>query len=97
MATPEIAEGLKQINSLIDLSVRIEADEIEPPARSEIDSLFDRIRSALATVALSLQVVGTNSILYQHRVTSALAELEKEIEQSEIEQRPIRFPPPNTG
>jgi hypothetical protein len=97
VVTPEIVEGLEQINSLIDLSRKIEADEIKLPPRPEIDSLFDRIGDALSTIALSLEVVGTNSILYQYRVTSAIAALKKEIEQSEIEQRPMRFPPPDTG
>jgi len=94
--TPEIVEGLKQINSLIDLRQKIENDEIELPSRPDIDSLFDKIGDALSTIALSLEVVGTNSILYQYRMTSAIKALEKEIEQSEIEQRPMRFPPPNS-
>jgi hypothetical protein len=94
--TPEIVEGLKQINSLIDLSQKIQNDEIELPSRLDIDSLFDKVGHALATIGLSLEVVGTNSILYQYRVTSAINALQKEIEQSEIEQRPMRFPPPNS-
>lgn len=94
--TPEIVEGLRQINSLIALSQKIENNEIELPPRLEIDSLFDRIKDAISTIGLSLEVVGTNSILYQYRVTSAIEALQKEIEQSEIEQRPMRFPPPNT-
>jgi hypothetical protein len=94
--TPEIVEGLRQINSLIDLSQKIENNEIELPPRFEIDSLFDRIKDALSTIGLSLEVVGTNSILYQYRTTSFIDALRKEIEQSEIEQRPMRFPPPNT-
>lgn len=94
--TPEIVEGLKKINSLIDLSQKIETDETELPPRLEIDSLFDKIGDALATIGLGLEVVGTSSILYQYRVTSAIEALRKEIEQSEIEKRPMRFPPPNT-
>ena len=94
--TPEIVEGLKQINSLIDLSQKVENDEIELPPRLDIDSLFGKIGDALSTIGLSLEVVGTNSILYQYRVTSAIKALQKEIEQSEIEQRPMRFPPPNS-
>ena len=94
--TPEIVEGLKQINSLMGLLQKIENDEIEFPSRLDIDSLFDKIGDALNTVAASLEVVGTNSILYQYRMTSAIKALEKEIEQSEIEQRPMRFPPPNS-
>lgn len=94
--TPEIVEGLKQINSLMGLLQKIENDEIEFPSRLDIDSLFDKIGDALNTVAASLEVVGTNSILYQYRMTSAIKALEKEIEQAEIEQRPMRFPPPNS-
>lgn len=94
--TPEIVEGLKQINSLIDLRQKIENDEIELPSSLDIDSLFDKIGNALSTIALSLEVVGTNSILYQYKMTSAIEALKKEIEQSDIEQRPIRFPPPNS-
>ena len=94
--TPEIVEALKQINSLIDLSQKIETGEAELPPRLEIDRLFDKIGNALATIGLGLEVVGTSSILYQYRVTSAIEALRKEIEQSEIERRPMRFPPPNT-
>jgi hypothetical protein len=94
--TPEIVEGLKQINSLIELSQKIETDEIKLPPRLEIDSLFNRIGDALSTIGLSLEVVGTNYILYQYGMASAIEALRKELEQSEIEQRPMRFPPPNT-
>jgi len=94
--TPEIIQGLEQINSLIDLSQKIESDEIELPSHVDIDSLFDKIGDSIATIALSLEVVGTKSILYQHKITSTMNALRKEIEQSEIEQRPIRFPPPNS-
>jgi len=94
--TPEIIEGLEQINSLIDLSQKIENDEIELPSHLDIDSLFDKIGNSIATVALSLEVVGTNSILYQHKITATMNALRKELEQSEIEQRPVRFPPPNS-
>ncbi len=94
--TPEIVEGLKQINSLIDLRQKIEDDEIELPSSLDIDSLFDKVGNALSVIALSLEVVGTNSILYQYRITSAIEALKKEIEQADIEQRPIRFPPPNS-
>ena len=93
--TPEIVEGLKQINSLIDLSKKIETTEIQLPSRLDIDSMFDKIRNALSTIALSLEVVATNSIIYQHTMTNAIKALEKEIEQSDIEQRPMRFPPSN--
>ena len=81
---------------MLGLSQKIENDEIELPPRPDIDSLFDKIHDALATIGLSLEVVGTNSILYQYRVTSAIEALKKEIQQSEIEQRPMRFPPPNS-
>ena len=91
--TPEIVEGLQLINSLIDLSQKIENDEIEIPSRLDIDSLFDKVGKALATIGLSLEVVGTDSILFQYRVTSDINALHKEIEQSEIEKRPMRFPP----
>lgn len=94
--TPEIVEGLEQIDSLIDLSQKIENDEIELPSHLDIDSLFDKVGNAISTIGLSLEVVGTNSILYQYRMTSTINALKKEIEQAEIEQRPIRFPPPNS-
>lgn len=94
--TPETIEGLQLINSLLGLSQKIENDEIELPPRLEINNLFHKIGDALSTIGLSLEVVGTNSILYQYRVTSAINALQKEIEQSEIEQRPMRFPPPNS-
>lgn len=94
--TPEIIEGLEQMNSLIDLSQRIEDNEIELPSHLDIDSLFDKVGNALATIGLGLEVVGSNSILFQYKMTSAINALRKEIEQSEIEQRPIRFPPPNS-
>lgn len=94
--TPEIVEGLEQINSLIDLSQKIKNDEIELPSHLDIDSLFDKVGNALATIGLGLEVVGINSILYQYKMTSVINALRKEIEQSEIEQRPIRFPPPNS-
>lgn len=94
--TPEIIEGLERINSLIDLSQKIENDEIELPSHLDIDSLFDKVGNSISTIGLSLEVVGTNSILYQYRITSTINALKKEIEQAEIEQRPIRFPPPNS-
>ena len=94
--TPEIVEDLEQINSLIDFSQKIENDEIELPSHLDIDSLFDKVGNAIATIGLSLEVVGTNSILYQYRMTSTINALKKEIEQAKIEQRPIRFPPPNS-
>lgn len=91
--TPEIIEGLNQINSLLDLCKRIENNETELPSRLDIDNLFDKIGDALTTLAAGLEVVGAHSILYEYRMTSAIKELEKEIEQAEIEQRPIRLPP----
>ena len=94
--TPEIIEGLEQINSLIDLSQKIKNDEIELPSHLDIDSLFDKVGNSISTIGLSLEVVGTNSILYQYRITSTINALKKEIEQAEIEQRPIRLPPPNS-
>ncbi len=94
--TPEIIEGLNQINSLLDLYKRIENNEINLPSCLDIKNLFDKIGDALSTLAAGLEVVGTYSILYEYRITSAFKELEKEIEQAEIEQRPIRFPPPNS-
>lgn len=94
--TPEILEGLEQINSLIDLCQKIKDDQIEVPSHLSIDSLFDKVGNSISTVGLSLEVVGTNSILYQYRFTSRINALKKEIEQAEIEQRPIRFPPPNS-
>ncbi len=83
--TPEIVEGLKQINSLLDLCQKIENDEIALPPRHYIDNLFDKIREALSTIGLSLKVGGTNSILYQYRITSARKALEKDIDQAYIE------------
>jgi len=62
--TPEIIEGLKQINSLIDLSQKIENDEIELPPHLEINNLFDKVGDALATIGVGLEVVGTNFILF---------------------------------
>lgn len=94
--TPEIVEGLKQINSLLDLCQKIEKDEIELPSRLEIDGLFNKIGDALSTVGAGLEVVGTHSILFQNRMTSSIKALKKEIEQAEIEQRSIRFPPPDS-
>jgi KaiC/GvpD/RAD55 family RecA-like ATPase len=81
---------------LIDLSQKIENDEIELPSRLDIDSLFNKVGNALATIGLGLEVVGINSILFQYKMTSAINALRKEIEQSEIEQRPISFPPQNS-
>lgn len=94
--TPEIVEGLKQINSLLDLRQKIENDEIELPSRLDIDNLFGKIGNALNTIGAGLEVVGTYSILYQYRMINAIEALKKEIEQADIEQRPIRFPPPNS-
>jgi len=94
--TPEIVEGLKQINSLLDLYQKIENDETELPSRLDIDSLFDKIADALNTISLSLKLVGTNSILYQYRMLNTIETLKREIEQADAEQRPIRFPPPNS-
>jgi len=94
--TPQIVEDLEQINSLIDLSQKVENDEIELPSHLDIDSLFDKVRNALSTIALSIELVGTNSILYQYRMASTIDALKKEIEQAKIEQRPMRFPPPNS-
>ena len=94
--TPEIVEGLKQISSLLDLYQKVENNEVELPSRIDIDNLFDKIGEALITIAASLQVVGTRSILYQYRMTSAIESLKNEIEQAEAEQRPIRFPPPKS-
>lgn len=94
--TPEIIEGLEQMNSLIDLSRKMKTDEIELPSRLDIDSLLDKVGNSISTIGLSLEVVGTNSILYQYRTTGAINALKKEIEQAEIEQRPIRLPPPNS-
>ncbi|MFC1893970.1 hypothetical protein ACFLYR_08155, partial [Chloroflexota bacterium] len=53
--TPEIVEGLKQINSLLDLCQKIEKDEIELPPRLEIDGLFNKIKDALSTVGAGLE------------------------------------------
>jgi len=94
--TPEIVENLQLINSLIDLSQKIENDEIELPSRLDADSLFDKIGDALSTIALSLEVVGTHSILYQYRMTNAIESLKSELEQADAEQRPMRFPPTNS-
>jgi hypothetical protein len=94
--TPQDVEDLQQVNSLIDLFQKVENDEIELPSRLDIDSLFDKVGNALSTIALSIEVLGTNSILYQHRIASNIAALKKELDQSEIEQRPFRFPPPNS-
>jgi len=95
--TPEIIEGLNQINSLLDLYKRIENNETELPSRLDIDNLFDKIGDALTTLVAGLEIVGTHSILYQHRMESAIKALEKEIEQAEAEQRPIRLPPPHSA
>ena len=94
--TPQTIEDLKQINSLIDLAQKVENDEIELPSHLDIDSLFDKVRNAISTISLSIELVGTNSILYQYRISSNINALKKEIDQAEIEQRPMRFPPPNS-
>jgi len=94
--TPEIIENLQLINSLIDLCQKIENNEIELPPRHDIDNLFDKITEALSTIGVSLEVVGTNSILYQYRMLNTIETLKREIEQADAEQRPIRFPPPNS-
>lgn len=94
--TPEIIEGLQLLNSLIDLNQKIEKDEIELPSRLDIDSLFNKIGDALTTVAASLEVVGTHSILYQYGILNKIEALKREIGQADAEQRPMRFPPPNS-
>jgi len=94
--TPEIIENLQLINSLIDLCQKIENNEIELPPRHDIDNLFDKITEALSTIGAGLEVVGTNSILYQYRMLNTIETLKREIEQADAEQRPIRFPPPNS-
>ena len=94
--TPEIIENLQLINSLIDLCQKIENNEIELPPRHDIDNLFDKITEALSTIGAGLEVVGTNSILYQYRMLNTIETLKREIEQADTEQRPIRFPPPNS-
>lgn len=78
--TPEIVEGLKQINSLIDLCQKVENNEIELPPRHDIDTLFDKIREALSTIGAGLEVVATNSILYQYRMLNTIEALKKEID-----------------
>lgn len=94
--TLEDVENIQLINSLIDLCQKVENNEIELPSRHDIDSLFDKIQEALATIAAGLEVVGTHAILYQYRMINAIESLKKEIEQADIEQRPIRIPPPNS-
>jgi len=94
--TPEIEENLQLINSLIDLCQKVENNEIELPPRHDIDNLFDEITEALSTIGAGLEVVGTNSILYQYRMLNTIEALKKEIDQADIEQRSIRFPPPNS-
>jgi len=94
--TPEIIENLQLINSLIDLCQKIENNEIELPPRHDIDNLFDKITEALSTIGAGLEIVGTNSILYQYRMLNTIETLKREIEQADAEQRPIRFPPPNS-
>lgn len=94
--TPETIEGLKQINSLLDISQRLEKDEVELPSSLEIEDLFNKISDALSTVAAGLVVVGTQYIMFQNRMTSSIKALKKELEQAEIEQRPMRFPPSNS-
>ena len=94
--TSEIIEKLQLINSLIDLCQKIENNEMELPPRTDIDSLFDKIGDALSTIGAGLEVIGTYSILYQYRMMNAIEALKKEIGQADAEQRPIRFPPPNS-
>jgi hypothetical protein len=94
--TPGIIEKLQLINSLIELCEKIESGESELPPRADIDSLFDSIGEALATIGAGLEVIGTYSILYQYRMTNAIEALEREIRQADTEQRPIHFPPPKS-
>lgn len=93
--TPEILDGLKQINSLLDLYQKIENDETELPSRRDIDSLFDNIKDALATLSAALEIVGSHSVIFEYRMTGAIEALKNELKQAEAEQRPVRFPPPN--
>ena len=95
--TPEIKENLQLLNSLIELYQKIETDEIELPSRQDINSLFDKIGDALSTVGAGLEIVATNAILYQHSMISNIEALKREIEQADIEQRPIRIPPQNNS
>lgn len=94
--TPGIIEKLQLINSLIELCEKIESGESELPPRTDIDSLFDSIGEALATIGAGLEVIGTYSILYQYRMTNAIEALKREIGQADTEQRPIHFPPPKS-
>lgn len=96
LITPEDAEDVQQINSLIDLSKKIENDEIELPSHLEIDSLFGRVQNAISTMGAGLEVVATRAILYQYSIANAINRLKKELDQSKIEQRPMRFPPPDS-
>jgi len=93
---PGIIEKLQLINSLIGLCEKIESGESELPPRTDIDSLFDSIIEALATIGSGLEVIGTDSILYQYRMRNAIEALKTEIGQADAEQRPIHFPPPKS-
>lgn len=92
----ELVENLQLIDKLILLSQKIEKGELGLPPRLDIDSLFDKVADALTTVAVSLEVVGTHSILHSYRIMKSIEALKREMEQSDAEQRPLRFPPPNS-
>jgi uncharacterized membrane-anchored protein YhcB (DUF1043 family) len=77
--TPDVIEGLRQINSLLDLSQSIETGKQELPSPSDIDNLFDKVSNALSTIGAGLEIVATNSILYRYAVTSAIKSLEEKI------------------
>ena len=94
--TPDIIEGLRQINSLLDLSHRIKTGEEELPSSLDIDNLFNKVLHTLAVIGTGLEIVAADSILHRYRVTSTLKALEEEIKKADAEQRPISFPPTNS-
>jgi len=63
------------MNSLIDLCQKVEGNEIGLPSDSEINDLFDNINGALSRIAAAFEVVFTDSLLYQYRVTKAIESL----------------------
>lgn len=75
--TADTLDGLRQIYSLLDLSHKIETGEEELPSPRDIDNLFNKIDSTLATIGAGLEIVATESILTNYRVTSTLDSLKE--------------------